>query len=228
MNIKITKEQFDILKQYTISRYTFGSHLHKTNTEQSDKDIVLILDDIFNSDRIYPNIHCFQFDDIENNTQWMLTTESTFYKNLLSGESNIFAELVLFTDITNSDKLLTCRTYKIIKGFVGRAKFDLKLLNTSKDKKNRKSFHISRCLYVAECLLEGRLPELNDIGRYQKLSKDELQSKELQLRTKCNSMYENNELTMYPILNVDNKFPDIHEIEELLMNANNIKEFKYD
>jgi hypothetical protein len=225
MNLKITKEQFQRLRQYTTSEYIFGSKMYKTDTSNSDTDILLIIDDIFESSNYYPNIHCFQFDDIENNKQWMIATKNTFNKNLLSGESNIFGEIVLFSDVKEfPDKLLSCRSYKIIKGFIGRAKFDLKLLGTSKDKKNNKSFHISRCLYVAECLLEGKLPVLEDIGCYSNISKDELQTKEIQLRTKCNSMFESDELSMYPILKFDGV---ITELESMLVESNNTKEFRY-
>lgn len=228
MNLKITKEQFNILKQFVKSEHIFGSWLHGTNTEDSDKDILLILSDIFASDKFYPNIHCFQFDDIENNTQWLLTTENTFNKNLLSGESNIFAELVLFSSIENfPDKLLTCRTLKIIRGFIGRAKFDLKLFGTSKDKKNRKAFHISRCLYIAECLINDELPRLNKIGCYSHLEKNVLQRMELDLRTKCNKMYESDELSLYPVLKLSNNHSTLNEIENLLIQSNNIKEFNY-
>lgn len=226
MNIKITKEQFDVLKLHVLSEYIFGSCLYGTNDENSDKDILLILDDIFITDKIYPNFHCFQFDDIENDTQWLLTTERTFNMNLLSGESNIFAELVLFSDIPSfHDKLKMCRTSKIIKGFIGRAKFDLKLLGTSKDKKNRKVFHVSRCLYIAECLLENRLPELDKIGIYSGLSKSELQEKGFTLRNICNKMFELNELTMYPVLEIENG--ELTELEQLLIESNNTKEFIY-
>jgi hypothetical protein len=228
MNLKITEDQFNILKKYVISEYIFGSWLHKTNTVNSDKDVLLILDDIFVSDRIYPNIHCFQYDDVKNNIQWMLTTESTFNKNLLSGESNIFAELVLFSEFSKfNDKLLTCRTVKIIKGFIGRAKFDLKLLGTSKDKKNRKAFHISRCLYIAECLLDNKLPDLNLIGCYSDLDKDALSAMELNLRNKCVELYEKNELHWYPVLSINNQHDELNELDEMLAAANNLKEFNY-
>ena len=228
MNLKITEEQFNTLKSFVISEHVFGSWLHNVNTAQSDKDILLILDDIFVSDRFYPNIHCFQFDDIKNNTQWLLTTKNTFNKNLLSGESNIFAELVLFSSIDEfPDKLLTCRTFKIIRGFIGRAKFDLKLLGTSKDKKNRKAFHISRCLYIAECLINDRLPEIDKIGCYSHLEKNVLAGMELNLRTQCNKMYELDELSMFPILNIENKHVCLTELEDMLIQSNNMKEFNY-
>lgn len=228
MNIKITKEQFYKLRHYVESEHIFGSHLYQTATDKSDKDILLLLDNIFISDYMYPNVHCFQFDDLENNIQYMITTYSTFNKNLLTGESNIFAELVLFTDDFDVyEKLPTCRTYKIIKGFIGRAKFDLKLLGTSKDKKNRKSFHISRCLYIAECLLDNQLPMLNRIDNYINFSKEELVAKEFELRTRCNKMFESDELLMYPVFALQNGKAELNEFEQLLIESNNVKEFQY-
>ena len=45
MNIKITKEQHLRLCKLEFKEYIFGSHLHRTNTINSDKDILRVIKD---------------------------------------------------------------------------------------------------------------------------------------------------------------------------------------
>lgn len=128
--------------------------------------------------RFLPNIHSFQFDDIGVQYIWM--TESQFYRGLFSGDGNNLADIVLLSgEFENS--LFLCRTYKIIKGFIGVARRDLKLHGNN----DKKKFHALRSFYMAEKLMRKEMPLIEDIKRLYKEplpSKEELQNKEQKLR----------------------------------------------
>jgi hypothetical protein len=226
MNVKISKEIFDKLSLFEINRFLFGSRLHQVNSIDSDFDYVIMLDnkilDNFKTEAKYlPNIHSFQFDDIENNTQYVLMTESQFYHNLFSGDGNMIADIVLFNEYFSSKSLFLCSGYKTIKGYLGVAKRDLKLHSNLP----KKRFHAIRSLITAEALMDKRLIDLSEYKYYfdNKLSLivDELYEKERNLRNRLNDMLDNKEIDLYP------RFQESDEILQILINTNNIREFKY-
>jgi hypothetical protein len=137
MNIKITEEEFGWLKDKidnTAKIYHIGSRLYETNRDDSDHDILVVYKSLFPSDKIYKNYHQLQYDDIENNAQWILTTEESFWGNLLSGDSSINADVVMFYgDYDYHSKLNICRTSNIIKSFIGFAKRDIKYANKEQE-----------------------------------------------------------------------------------------------
>ena len=230
MNIKITKEQHLELCKFDYQEFLFGSRLHETNNENSDYDYVRILSNDFYNEfntiaLFLPNIHNFQYDDIENNSQYVWMTEQQFYSNLFSGDGHVASDIILFNDnFKLEDKLFLTRTYKNIKGYLGLAKRDIKFY----DKNEKKKFHVIRSLYIADCLLNNKLPEIDNIKikfhnkNMKGFNRLNLQTSLEVLRTKMNTLYENNELTLYP------KFEETNSLVQLLTTANNIKEFKYD
>lgn len=228
MNIKITKQQADfILNQYNYKLYLIGSRLYGTNKSDSDYDHLIIYKNFHNEiDMYYPNYHQLQYDNLEKNQQLMFTSENQFYRNLFSGDATINADIIMFTDFNDYndvEKLNILRTYNIIKAYIGFAKRDIKYVNKGKNK----LFHIQRGLYCAKKLMNGELPNLDDIKYiYNNPNNDikSLKEREEFLRNKCNKLFENNELTLFP------KLPIIepkNDIEKLLIESNNIKEFKY-
>ena len=156
MNIKITKEQHLRLCELEFKEYIFGSYLHRTNNIDSDKDILRVIKDniIFNNSntlgKYLPNIHIFQYDDIENNTQYVWMTEYQFWYNLFSGDGHIISDIILLTDYFENP-LFLCRTYKIIKGYLGLVKRDLKYY----DKSEKKQLHCIRGLYIVNKLIHN-------------------------------------------------------------------------
>ena len=99
---------------------------------------------------------------------------------------------------------------------------DLKHFAQKKGK--NKLFHIERGLYCAEKLMANELPLIWDIKDFKSENYDFFLKKEAELRNSINRMFETNELTMFPrepIVKPEN------ELERLLIEANNIKEFKY-
>lgn len=224
MNIKITKKQSSILFNNEIERYCIGSRLYGNYTDTSDTDILVIYKSIHSSDKIYPNYHQFQWDDEETNTQYLFTTENRFWINLLSGDSTINADVVLaYSNISFEEKLNRLKTYNIIKSFIGFAKRDIRCIEQNKGK--NKIFHINRSLYCAEQLMNNNLPVISNFVNLNEINIDVLRENEKKLRQRCNEMFNNNELTRYPLKPII-EMGD--ELELLLVNANNIKEFKYE
>ena len=225
MNIKIIKEQHIKLCSYNYSEYIFGSQLHGIANEDSDFDYVRVISDDFYNNfttlaKYLPNIHSFQYDDSENNSQYVWMTEKQFYHNLFSGDGNMIADIVILSGEWN-DVLFLTRTYKIIKGYLGVAKRDLKLHGTNP----KKQFHALRSLYMAKTLMENKLPTVDDIIKLKEnsndLNKDVLWNEEQELRNKLNDMLNNGEIDLYP------RFDEKDDLVLTMINSNNIREFKY-
>ena len=239
MNIKINEEESNYLRTISdFQTFLIGSKLYKTDDKLSDTDYLVILNTTFPSDLYYPNHHQFQYDEPQTNTQYIITTQQSFFKNLFSGDSTINADIILYYDGIFSDKLNALRTYNIIKAFIGFAKRDIryltehKLYNIEKEsdykKFHRKMFHATRSLYCAEQLLKSELPNINTIPLLNQPplleTTETLYNLERQLRQQCNHQFEQNLLTLYPQKPL---FPVYSSIELKLIQANNIKEFKY-
>lgn len=224
MNIKINEEELAEISLHIENSYVIGSRMYNTHTEESDFDILHIIKPFLKSDMYYPNWHQFQYDSSDGRRQYMFTTKERFYRNLFSGESTINADIIMFTDFDNlspSEKLNHCRTYNVIKAFLGFAKRDLNRYSTGKNK----HFHAARGIYCAEKLLNNELPVLDELSTYVSLTSDELFVKCVDLRKKCNNMINNKELTMFPKQLI---FEPESSLERKLMESNNILEFKYD
>jgi predicted nucleotidyltransferase len=223
MNIKITKEQHERLSLEYYEEYLFGSQLHGIANKNSDFDYLRVISDAiyesFNSlGRFLPNIHSFQYTEGKEK-QYLWMTESQFWRNFFSGEGNLYTDIILFSGKFDNS-LHLCYSYKVIKGYIGTAKRDLKL-HGSWDKKR---FHAVRSFYMAEKLMKKEMPQIEDIKKLHKENlptTDELKNKELKLREKLNDMLNKKNIDLYPTFNSDN------DLIQLLLNANNIKEFKY-
>jgi predicted nucleotidyltransferase len=225
MNIKITKEQAKFIMNHKEEQFIVGSHMYGTNTDKSDVDFLIIYNSFHeNLDLFYPNYHQFQWDNIDNNSQYIFTSSKQFWKNLFSGDATINADVIMFVNkyYTNKEKLNILRTYNIIKAFIGFAKRDMK--NLQKDQGKNKLFHIERGLYCAEKLMNNELPQLSDIQNMNNKNIEQLKQKEAELRIKSNQMLDSGELTLFPKNPV---IEPVNDLEKLLIESNNIKEFKY-
>jgi hypothetical protein len=222
MNVKITKEEHNRLSTSNFMEYTFGSRLFRTHNMDSDLDLMRVYDywGVFNeNDKYYPNIHSFQYDDEENNIQYLWLTYEQFYKNIYSGDGTMQTDVVLFSGSWSQEEALRlCRTYKVIKAYCGVAKRDLKLHNNPK-----KIFHADRSLYIAECLMDGDIPDLKVIQYSKELpsTHEYLMKKESELRKRAHGMYERKELHNYNIK------PTKDSLLNKMLEANNIREFRY-
>lgn len=228
MNVKITKEQHEYLCTIPYKEYTFGSHLHGIANRESDYDVIRVISDAFYDKfttlaKYLPNIHSWQR-DVNEKEQVIWMTDKQFYHNLFSGDGNMIADVVLLSGEFNDSKFL-CRTYKIIKGYLGTGKRDLKLHGNS----DKKKFHALRSFYMAETLMDGFIPEVEKIkllyenyGGCYTPSKETLMDKESRLRIRLNDMLEKGEIDMYP------NFKENNELVQVMINCNNIREFKYE
>lgn len=224
MNVKITKEQHEYLCSLPFKEYLFGSQLHGIATEDSDSDYIRIVDnsfyDNFNTKAKYlPNIHSWQFDDTDNNIQYVWLTERQFYHNLFSGDGNMLADVVLLSG-DFPDALFLSFTYKVIKGYLGVAKRDLKMHGGEA----KKRFHALRSMYMAECLLQGELPTIEGIRNLKNIdlpTKDELLEREAKNRLVLTDMLNNNLISLYP------DFKEEEPLAQIMADCNNVKQFKY-
>lgn len=223
MNIKINDNELELVSIYIQNSYIIGSRLYNTHTDESDYDILYIIKPFIKSDAYYPNNHQLQYDSSDGRKQYMFTTKERFYRNLFSGESTINADVIMFTDFDDlsvSERLNYCRTYNVIKAFLGFAKRDLKHYHNGKNKK----FHVVRGLYCAEKLMNNELPKLEELSSYIELGKDDLIKKCSELRNRCNDMFNSKELTLFPKELI---FEPENSLEKKIMESNNILEFKY-
>lgn len=222
MNIKITKEQHERLCKVNYHEYLFGSRLFGTHREESDYDYMRIYNygDVFGNEfKGLPNIHSLQFDNPENNSQYIWVTHEQFWGNLMSGDGTIHSDILMFSENRTPNCLKLCRTFKIIRAYCGVAKRDLKLHNSK-----NKLFHANRSLYIAECLIDNILPTKEKIQEIAlKLeNKELLLQKEVRLRQKASEMYQNHLLHNYYI-------PDTEDdLLNVILQANNLREFRYE
>lgn len=224
MNVKITKELHDYLCFQNYKEYIFGSQLHGIATENSDSDYVRVISDAFYDEfktkaAYLPNIHSWQH-DLDERTQYVWMTETQFYRNLFSGDGNMIADIVLLSGQFD-DSLFLCRTYKIIKGYLGVAKRDLKLHGNNE----KKRFHAYRSLYMASTLMDGKMPSVKEIKALKQDAlpdKEALNNRESELRSILNDILNKGEIDMYP------KFEEGNKLVQVLVETNNIREFKYD
>ncbi len=226
MNVKIQSHQHEYFSTLMYKEYLFGSQLHGIANENSDFDYIRVINDSFydniTSKGLYlPNLHSWQYDD--GNAQYIWMTNRQFYQCLFSGDGNMLADVVLLSG-EFEDALFFCRTYKIIKGYIGVAKRDLKLHRNV----DKKKFHALRSLYMAEILINNELPTVEGIKKLHVNYSGEnlpalefLVNKEQELRDKINQLLEAGELSFYP------HFKETNEVVQIMINANNLKEFKY-
>lgn len=223
MNMKISKELHEQLCKLPFDEYLFGSQLHGIADENSDSDYIRVIsDDFYNRFTslayYYPNIHSFQH-TVDKNLQIVWMTKTQFWNNLFSADGNMIADVVLLSG-EFSDPLHLCRTYRVIKGYLGLVKRDLKL----HPKYDKKRFHATRGLYMVECLIDGVLPTVKGIQELKEkelLPNNILLDKERELRSRLNDMLNKAEITHYPI------FDEEDELVKMMMHSNNIIEFKY-
>lgn len=222
MNIKIKKEHHERLCEQSYIEYVFGSRLFGTNTKDSDYDYIRVYEyeNMFPAKTYLPNIHSFQYDDIKNNSQYIWMTKEQFFHGLYSGDGTMQSDILMFGGHWSKDIALnTCRTYKVIKAYLGVAKRDLRLHNT-----DNKLFHANRSYHIANSLVDNVLPKKEDIIKLKNnlLSKDNLLPLINKLRVKVNVMYEQQMLENYFVPSVGD------DLLQIMLDANNTREFRYE
>ena len=158
MNIHFTDKKLkEELDQSTIFEIEVGSGMYRLKTSESDTDILKIyLDGSLNLTSITPNHHQLQFNDTENNIDYIYTSLGQFVKNIISGDSTINYEVLQHPDFREQFKDLyffvnTIDKINTIKSYLGMAKRDIKSLK--KEPSNKKAYHIERGIWFAESIL---------------------------------------------------------------------------
>lgn len=224
MNVKITKEEHERLQPAIIHKWLFGSRLFGTHSEDSDFDYICIYDYDWvygeQTDYFLPNIHSFQYDDKENNTQYVYMTNKQFWVNLYSGDGTMQTDIVMFSGDWDESEIMTlCRTYKIIKAYCGMAKRDM----TMHPNDPKKRFHAKRSVYIAQSLLDGQLPKLDIIQTFKggDFNPGDIIADSKSIRAHASDGYQNKRLHNYSIpLTSDS-------LLNKMLATNNIREFKY-
>lgn len=163
MNIHITKEQKDTLDENVICSFVFGSKLYKTDSEQSDTDILRIVNNV-NSNSFVWSHHNLQYTDNETNTDYVYTTYPNFIRNLLTGDSTVNFEIVMFSGQSEYLEFLQKNatkfaTKKLIRSYLGLAKRDIKNFHKTGDLS--KLNHAKRGIHFAgllQTLLDDYMP----------------------------------------------------------------------
>ena len=158
MNIHFTnknlKEQLD---KSTIFKIEVGSGMYKLKTPESDTDILCIyLEGSLNLTSITQTHHQLQYNDNENNIDYIYTSLGQFVRNIISGDSTINYEVLQSSEFINKCHNLWLFVNKldkinIIKSYLGMAKRDVKMLK--KELSHKKAYHIKRGILFAESIL---------------------------------------------------------------------------
>lgn len=217
MNIKITEQHRNWLvkNSESIDRHLFGSQLIGNNHGGSDVDLMVIYNlpnDYYRYMNIYPNMHLLQYDEPGHNEIW--ATHNQFFRGLFYGEGIIQIDIVLFNenfiyknDIKDPVKLL--RTKNTLKCLLGVAKRDLI---------NKKTFFANKGYYMAKCIFENKYPDLDVIVKNEyNVTNEDISG----LRKEVMKAHEKNEIQNFFI-------PDnVSKYERVIIESNNIKEFRY-
>lgn len=237
MNIKIDEEEHLILKRMSVVSHKIGSKLYGTDTKKSDTDLIMIVDQnnwekyisnsvdfkSFSLCRYLPNLHPFQYDCEKTNTDYIYVTERQFTYSLITGDSTIFAEALMWNTGYDPRPVEYFRTYKILKGFNGYSKRDIsKIRDHPSSEKFRQ--HAIRGLYIQEELVNNRLPDLGGWinHKFQGFGKRELSKLQKDFRKIMNEMVESGDLFDYYIPKSTVSLVGKH------LKANNTREFKYE
>lgn len=219
MNIPITKELAQRLDEHVKEEILYGSRLFNVHTENSDYDYICLYnyEDVFKENYFLPNIHSFQYS--EGNADIIYMTYEQFWNAFYNADGTLYADIILFSEWFSSDEALKmCRSYKIIKGYCGTAKRDMDLNKQKLEKINRRS---AKNLYIAECLLDNIMPDLNVIKNIFNTTQivNELREKEEKLRNRAAMLFAANNLDNYHIPVTDDPLLNI------MLHGNNLKEY---
>lgn len=154
------KTLFESLKEASITKSIIGSHLYKTNNENSDIDYLYIYatseKELFSPIRVH---HQLQYK--ENDVDHIFVSYHTFIRNLLSGDSTINFELIFSDSLKETplsflnDMKESFITYTIIRAYLGFANRDVRFYNRCKNdyEMNKQLEHIHRGHLYSDSML---------------------------------------------------------------------------
>lgn len=158
MNIHFKdKILFNQLMENKIFEIEVGSEMYGLKNKNSDSDILVIyIDSIFNRGTLNSH-HQLQYNDENNNVNYIFTTLEQFCLNIITGDSTINYEVLVqgkfkekFEDLYYA---LNYYNTKIIKSYLGMAKRDLKTIRKNYNPKT--ASHFIRGLHFAEAIMNN-------------------------------------------------------------------------
>jgi predicted nucleotidyltransferase len=158
MNIHFkNKKLFNELMQNKIFEIEVGSYMYNLQNENSDKDILIIyIDSVFNRGTLNSH-HQLQYNDENNNINYIFTSLEQFCLNIITGDSTINYEVLQSNEFKkkfpNLRDALNYYNTKIIKSYLGMAKRDLKTIRKRYNPKT--ASHFIRGLYFAEAIMNN-------------------------------------------------------------------------
>lgn len=224
MNIPINKQQYERLLPHVKQCFLYGSRLFKTNTEESDYDILMLYNynDVFVDNYFLPNLHSFQYTDNENNKDIIIMTYEQFWNAFYNADGTLYADIILFSDSYYfTEALKMCRTYKIIKGYCGTVKRDL----FNAEGNNKLVARSAKNLYIAKCLVCNIFPDIAEIRNILNTKKSDnetikaLLKNEIIIRKQANEMFNTHKLNNYYIPENDD------DLLNIMLHGNNLKEY---
>jgi len=228
MNIHIDEtihEQLELLK---IDEHVVGSHMYGTNTEDSDKDIICIyetnsfkyfkdLEEAYIYDSL-PNRTPLQYKDKENNIDYIWMTKRQFYQNLFAGDSPLWVECYLWSMGGDFRKCITSKILRCLNGFCKR---DLKKASKNHPSAEKYKLHATRMLYLQNKLLNETEPILGGWNRNSSTIID-LGNLNKVFKQKITGLSDKGLIPLYPSVECTS------QRHQLIADANNTKEFKYE
>lgn len=236
MNIHITdKSLFENLKLATITKVRIGSHIYKTNNEDSDIDYLYIYATSDNELNSPFKVH-HQLQYIENGIDHNFVSIHNFIHNCINGDSSINFEVIFSDELNNScldfltDDIIKNNliTFTIIRAYLGFAKRDVKHFSKYKDDYNRKKRlgHIIRGYIYSYNMINNTFDfdlsnkefkeiidniSVSDYDEYLKVYSELIKN----LRTELITLYDSKVLNIPKIIDVDTAIKINSNISEL-------------
>lgn len=151
MNIHVSEDIFNTLKQATLLTIKMGSRMYGLNNEKSDTDLIHIIATPkgWNNSLVWTH-HNLQYK--EEGVDHVFTTLQNFVRNILKGDSTINYECLYSEELKNSplsflyDMRNDFNNYSLLRSYLGLVRRDLKLFSQNYD--NKKLFHALRGLWT--------------------------------------------------------------------------------
>lgn len=166
MNIHVSEDIFNLLKQSTLLTIKMGSKMYGLNNEKSDTDFIHIIATPkgWDNSLIWTH-HNLQYK--EEGIDHVFTTLQNFVRNILKGDSTINYECLYSDELKNSslsflyDMRSDFNNYSLLRSYLGLVRRDLKLFSQNYD--NKKLFHALRGLWTVNKIITNSYS--NDIEK---------------------------------------------------------------
>lgn len=145
MNIHFKNEElFNELLKNKIFEIEVGSKMYNLKNENSDTDILIIYIEPIGNRGTLNSHHQLQYNDENNNINYIFTSLEQFCLNITTGDSTINYEVLQSNEFKkkfpNLRDALNYNNTKIVKSYLGMAKRDLKTIRKQYNTKTASHF----------------------------------------------------------------------------------------